>query len=74
MSRLLRTPAIRAIEQAALAAGEKLMARAGLAVATVAREMLTAAPNQPARVLVLAGPGNNGGDAFEAACHLKAWG
>ncbi len=41
------------------------MQRAGRAAAECAREMLDA-PS----VLVLAGPGNNGGDAFEAAANL----
>ena len=73
MTTLLRSPAIRAIEQAALARGEDLMARAGLAAAGVAREMLVDARRTPARVLVLAGPGNNGGDGFEVATHLRHW-
>jgi hydroxyethylthiazole kinase-like uncharacterized protein yjeF len=71
---LLRATAIRALEEAALARREPLMERAGLASANLARGMLKEAAHYPARVLVLAGPGNNGGDAIEAAVHLRDWG
>jgi len=71
---LLRASAIRALEEAALARGEPLMERAGLAAANAARAMLKEAGHFPARVLVLAGPGNNGGDAVEVAVHLREWG
>ena len=65
---------IRAIEQAALNAGQPLMARAGLAAATLARRLLNEMPRSPGRgVLLVAGPGNNGGDALECALHLKQW-
>lgn len=47
-----------------------LMRRAGLSVARLA---LAVAPHAR-RVLVLAGPGNNGGDGFEAARELHALG
>ncbi|MDB5900131.1 MAG: hypothetical protein JWP41_3733 [Ramlibacter sp.] len=63
---------IRRIELAAAAAlpAHALMQRAGLAVARLA---LAVAPH--ARTVWLAcGPGNNGGDGFEAAVHLKQWG
>ena len=65
-----RTAEIRAIESAAAAAllQPDLMARAGLASAEIARSVAASG-----RVLVLAGPGNNGGDAFVVALHLKAW-
>lgn len=60
---------IRAMEQAAalsLPAGT-LMARAGRAGADCALALL---PVAGAQVLLLAGPGNNGGDALEVAAHL----
>jgi len=63
-----RVSDLRALEQAAT--GAPLMERAGLAAAGVAREM--ASGTNP-RVLVLAGPGNNGGDAFVVARWLRTW-
>jgi hydroxyethylthiazole kinase-like uncharacterized protein yjeF len=47
-----------------------LMERAGLAAAQLARDRLLAGKKS---VLVLAGPGNNGGDGFVLARHLKSW-
>ncbi len=47
-----------------------LMQRAGLAVAKFA---LAIAPHAK-RVWIPCGPGNNGGDGYEAAIHLKSWG
>lgn len=47
-----------------------LMDLAGLATARLA---LAVAPHAQ-RILVLAGPGNNGGDGLEAALHLHRWG
>ncbi|MEY2688748.1 MAG: hypothetical protein RL375_2946 [Pseudomonadota bacterium] len=65
---LFDTPTARAIETRALAAlpAYTLMQRAGSAVAALAR----AVKPHARRVLVLAGPGNNGGDGFEAALQL----
>jgi hydroxyethylthiazole kinase-like uncharacterized protein yjeF len=64
--------ATRRLEPAAAAAlpSHTLMQRAGLAVARLA---LAVAPHARA-VWVACGPGNNGGDGFEAALHLKRWG
>lgn len=64
--------ASRAAEQAALAASapHALMSRAGLAVARLA---LALAPHA-GRIVVWAGPGNNGGDGLVAARHLHAAG
>ncbi len=59
---------IREIE--ALSGAVPLMRRAGLAAAEYARELLG---EYGKNVLVLAGPGNNGGDAFEVATQLKRW-
>jgi hydroxyethylthiazole kinase-like uncharacterized protein yjeF len=66
------TRQIRDIEKAVLGgpAAPPLMLHAGIAVAKLAREMLG---DRGKRVLVLAGPGNNGGDAFIAARQLKEW-
>lgn len=49
-----------------------LMEIAGLAAASIAQDRLCAQDKK--RVLVIAGPGNNGGDAFVVARHLKTWG
>jgi hydroxyethylthiazole kinase-like uncharacterized protein yjeF len=66
------TADVRRIE--ALAAAQpnppRLMERAGLAAAELVRDRLAAASGS---VLVLAGPGNNGGDGFVLARHLKSW-
>lgn len=68
MTPLYLTAGIRAIETAHGAAG--LMEKAGLAVATLARALL---PEEDEVILIVAGPGNNGGDAFVAARHLQSW-
>ncbi|TFW28934.1 NAD(P)H-hydrate dehydratase [Massilia horti] len=62
---------IRAIERAATAAlpPGTLMERAGQAAARFALELIDGARHQP--VLVMAGPGNNGGDALEVAANLR---
>lgn len=68
---LYHQPGLRAIERLPLAAGETaLMQRAGLAAAEWARELCA---DGRSAVLVLAGPGNNGGDAFAMAAHLAGW-
>jgi ADP-dependent NAD(P)H-hydrate dehydratase / NAD(P)H-hydrate epimerase len=52
--------------------GDLLMEEAGTAVGAVARALLGAAGRDPsAPLLILCGPGNNGGDGFVAARHLS---
>ncbi|MDE3096441.1 MAG: NAD(P)H-hydrate dehydratase [Chloroflexota bacterium] len=65
---------MRALEQQAVRAGtslDELMQAAGLAVAQEAWLMLGVVAGR--RILVLAGPGNNGGDGLVAARHLAEW-
>ena len=64
------TPAIRKLEELAALASGTLMQRAGAAAAEYARSLCG---DTAKSILVLAGPGNNGGDAFEVAAHLKRW-
>jgi hydroxyethylthiazole kinase-like uncharacterized protein yjeF len=66
------TASSRAIEQRAAAAlpPHTLMQRAGHAVARLA---LAIAPHAK-HIWIACGPGNNGGDGFEAALHLRLWG
>jgi ADP-dependent NAD(P)H-hydrate dehydratase / NAD(P)H-hydrate epimerase len=55
--------------------GDQLMEQAGVAVAATARGLLvTAERPRTGVVLILCGPGNNGGDGFVAARHLAAVG
>jgi hydroxyethylthiazole kinase-like uncharacterized protein yjeF len=64
--RLLTNSEMKAADEAAIAAGTPgivLMERAGEAIARTAGELLSSR----GRVLVLCGPGNNGGDGFAAA-------
>jgi ADP-dependent NAD(P)H-hydrate dehydratase / NAD(P)H-hydrate epimerase len=69
---LFSVAATRQIEQQAAAAlpPHALMQRAGLAVARLA---LALGPHARC-IWVACGPGNNGGDGFEAALHLHQWG
>ncbi|KQM88840.1 carbohydrate kinase [Sphingomonas sp. Leaf23] len=63
---------MRGAEEATFASGvtqDALMERAGLAVAREVRRLALGRP-----VLVLAGSGNNGGDAFVCARFLQEWG
>jgi len=68
---LYLTDAMRALEARATAERPQptLMERAGLAAAERARSLA----GDGRGILVLAGPGNNGGDALEAAVHLRQW-
>lgn len=66
---------MRHAEERAAAAGistTTLMAKAGLAVAKAARREMGGAAGR--NVVVLVGPGNNGGDGLVAARHLRRWG
>ena len=71
MQHLYDTAAIRRIEKAALVTEEHfaLMQRAGQSVGKHAQAMLDGDKQRP--LLILAGPGNNGGDAFVAAHCLQ---
>lgn len=66
MRPLYTSQQIRDVERRA--AQSRLMERAGLAAADLARDLLADAGGN---ILVVAGPGNNGGDAFVAARHLR---
>ena len=69
---LFNVAATRRIEQFAASTlpPHTLMQRAGLAVARLA---MAIAPHSQC-IWVACGPGNNGGDGFEAALHLHQWG
>lgn len=72
--RIYSVARVRDIERAALQSlpAGTLMSRAGAATAQLALSLLAADRADP--VLVLAGPGNNGGDALEAAARLAQHG
>ena len=63
---------VRAAEEPLLAAGVPLMQRAAAALAREIRLLLPA--DRTGRVVILAGPGNNGGDALFAGAELAAAG
>ena len=75
MAKLVTRAQMRALEEAAIAAGSserELMAQAGIAAAQEAWMGLGMMEGRIAVVLV--GPGKNGGDGLVAALHLHEWG
>ena len=68
-SPVLLSAQLREIEARFAVADPPLMERAGRAVAERARALAT---ETGAPILVVAGPGNNGGDAWVAAAHLRS--
>lgn len=73
--KLVTSDEMRALERAAVEAGvteAQLMEEAGLAVAQEAWMLLGTLEGR--RIVVLVGPGNNGGDGIVAAKHLAEWG
>lgn len=78
MIELLTAAQMRAVEQAAIEAGEvtglELMERAGQGVVAAVFEEWPELAAAPHKAVVLCGPGNNGGDGFVVARLLKAHG
>lgn len=78
MTELLTAAQMRAIERAAIDAGEvtglELMERAGRGVVEAVFEEWPELAKTSHRAVVLCGPGNNGGDGFVVARLLKEWG
>lgn len=73
--KLVTVEEMRAMERAAVEAGsseEQLMEEAGLATAQEGWMLLGTLEGR--QIVVLAGPGNNGGDGLVAARHLHDWG
>ena len=73
--KLVTVAEMRAMERAAIEAGvseAQLMEEAGLAAAQEAWMLLGTLEGR--QIVVLAGPGNNGGDGLVAARHLHDWG
>jgi NAD(P)H-hydrate epimerase len=72
----LSRQAVRAVDAACVAEfgipGIVLMENAAISLAAVARDILeNASASRDARVLIICGPGNNGGDGFALARHLS---
>ncbi|PRX35412.1 yjeF C-terminal region, hydroxyethylthiazole kinase-related/yjeF N-terminal region [Meinhardsimonia xiamenensis] len=78
MGELLTAAQMRAVEVAAMASGAvtglELMERAGRGVVGTAFARWPELAVAPRRGLVLAGPGNNGGDGYVVARLLREWG
>ena len=73
--KLVTADQMRTLDQQATKAGipvAKLMENAGLGVAQEIRDLMGTVKGR--RIVVLAGPGNNGGDGIVAARHLQDWG
>jgi ADP-dependent NAD(P)H-hydrate dehydratase / NAD(P)H-hydrate epimerase len=73
--KLVTADQTRTLDQQATKAGvpvAKLMESAGLGVAQEIRSLMGTVKGR--RIVVLAGPGNNGGDGLVAARHLQDWG